>query len=318
MQRDRQLELLDRIMAHRAAGGTTDLAPDMYTNPVDTYIDPGRYQLEVDQLFAGLPIVACLTADVANPGDYVTLSITDVPILVTRGEDSLVRAFRNVCRHRGVCVAEGRGNGSTSFTCPFHGWSYRLDGQLINPTHRSGFEGIERDAHGLAEMACDETSGVVFVQIDAAPGTIDAKTWVAGMATELAPFDLSGYSHFETRVSTWSMNWKLMFDTFCEIYHVRHLHKASLDPSIHSDNALFDAFGHHGRMVVPRRSIDELDIQARDDWQLVPNVILNYMIVPNTVLVYQQDHVELFQILPTGPDQTAFVTTLYSPEPAVS
>ena len=115
-----------------------------------------------------------MTADVARPGDFVTLSLTDVPILVARGADGVVRAFRNVCRHRGACVAEGRGEGAKSFMCPYHGWSYRLDGRLVNPTSRQGFEGLDRGEHGLAEMACDEAAGFVFVQVDGAPGTLDA------------------------------------------------------------------------------------------------------------------------------------------------
>src|SRR5690349_179359 len=135
MQRDGQLAILDRVMAHRAAGNTTDMAPAMYENPVEVYTDPQRYEREVHRLFRGSPIVACMTADVARPGDYVTLSLTDVPILVARGADGVVRAFRNVCRHRGACVVEGRGEGAKSFMCPYHGWSYRPDGRLVNPTH---------------------------------------------------------------------------------------------------------------------------------------------------------------------------------------
>ena len=318
MDMDVQLALLERIMAHRAAGNTTDLAPAMYRNPIDTYIDRDRYAIEIDRLFLGCPILACLSCDVANPGDYVTLSIADVPIVVVRGADGVVRGFRNVCRHRGACVAVGRGNAPKSLSCPFHGWSYRLDGRLISPTHGVGFEGLDRADHGLSEFGCNEAAGLVYVQLDAQPGSVDATAWLSGSERELAPFDLAGYSFVDSRTSTRAMNWKLMYDTFCEPYHVRHLHHASIAPYIQSDNAVNDSFGPHGRIVAPRWSIEELDSKPRHEWSLLPYVTINYFLVPNTVLIYQQDHVQLFQLFPEGPDHTTLVTTLYATEPATT
>ena len=299
-------------MAHRAAGNTTDMAPDMYANPVDTYVEPQRYEREVERLFRGCPIVACLTADVAQPGDYVTLSITDVPVLVVRGDDGVVRAFRNVCRHRGVTVAEARGDGARSFMCPFHGWSYRLDGRLVNPTHRAGFAGLDRDAYGLAEMACGEAAGFVFVHIDGAPGTLDAADWLGDLGVELAQFDVAGFCHLETRSSYRTINWKLMGDTFCEQYHLRHLHNATFATAIQSDNSLYDAYGRHGRMVTPSFSIEELDDRPRHEWPLFPHVIISYMIRPNTIVLVQRGHVELFQLLPDGPGHSTSRASLYS------
>ena len=260
--------------------------------------------------------MACLTADVAQPGDYVTLSITDVPVLVVRGDDGVVRAFRNVCRHRGVTVAEGRGDGARSFMCPFHGWSYRLDGRLVNPTHRAGFAGLDRDAYGLAEMACGETAGFVFVHIDGAPGTLDAADWLGDLGVELAQFDVAGFCHLETRSSHRTINWKLMGDTFCEQYHLRHLHSATFATAIQSDNSLYDAYGRHGRMVTPSFSIEELDDRPRHEWPLFPHVIISYMIRPNTIVLVQRGHVELFQLLPDGPGHSTSRASLYSTEAA--
>jgi phenylpropionate dioxygenase-like ring-hydroxylating dioxygenase large terminal subunit len=258
-----------------------------------------------------------MTADVLRPGDYVTLSIVDAPLLVVRGEDRVVRAFQNICRHRGTRVAEGRGSGTKSFTCRFHGWSYRLDGRLINPTHRRGFEGLDPDCHGLVEVACDESAGLVFVHIDGAADTLNASEWLTDVGAELVSLDLAGLHHFETRASTRAMNWKLMADTFCEQYHLRHLHHASFSPTIYSDNSLYDVYGLHGRMVTPSKSIDhQLDHQRREDWHLLRHVILNYMIVPNTVLLVQEEFVELFQLLPDGPERAISMCTLYSREPA--
>lgn len=318
MQRETELAMIDRINVHRAAGGTTDLEPEMYANPVRTYVDPSRYELEVSRIFRAVPLLACLSADVVNPGDFVTLSITDVPVVVVRGSDGIVRAFRNVCRHRGTCVAEGRGNTGRSLMCRFHGWSYRLDGRLINPTHRDGFEGLDRTERGLAELGCDEVSGLVFVQLDAVAGELDATTWLAGLAPELADFGLAGYSRIDSHASTWAVNWKLMFDTFCETYHVRHLHHASIAPHIFSEPGLNDQFGPHSRQVAVHRSITQLDALPREQWKLLPHITLAYLLAPNSIVIHQQDHVELFQLLPLGPGQTVSVATIFAPEAPTS
>jgi phenylpropionate dioxygenase-like ring-hydroxylating dioxygenase large terminal subunit len=327
MRRDLQLQILDRVMAHRAAGNTTDMADDMYANRVDKYVREDRYAAEVDRLFRKGPVLACLSCDVKEPGDYLALSIADVPVLVARGDDGKVRAFRNVCRHRGACVAGPgpgeehvpvtRGHTPKSFMCPYHAWTYGLDGRLVAVTHKAGFEGLDKSQNGLSELGCGEAAGLVFVQLEGASGPIDANAWLGGMADELEGFGLGGYFHTETRTSDRQMNWKLMFDTFGEVYHIQSLHLKTIHPLIQSQNSVFDGFGPHGRITATRWSITELDDRPRDDWQLLPHVTLVYHIVPNTVLIQQVDHVELYQIFPDGPGRSKALISLYAPtEPA--
>ena len=95
-----------------------------------------------------------------------------------------------------------------------------------------------------------------------------------------------------------------MGDTFCEQYHVRHLHHASLAPSIQSENSLYDAYGVHGRMVTPYHAVADLQDRPRESWKLFPYAIISYMIRPNTILLVLGDFVELFQLLPDGVDRT--------------
>jgi phenylpropionate dioxygenase-like ring-hydroxylating dioxygenase large terminal subunit len=309
-----QLDLLDRMMAHHRAGNTTDMAPEIYRNRIDKYVRSERYEAEVDGLFRGQPVVACLAADVREPGDYVTLSVADVPILVTRGEDGELRAFRNVCRHRGACVAEGRGRVPKTFVCPYHAWSYRLDGRLVAATHKAGFAGIDKAENGLSPVACGEAAGIVFVSLEGDPATFDAGAWLGGAASELASFGLEGYHRTETRTSTRAMNWKLMFDTFGEVYHVEHLHRKTIHPLIQSNNTLFDAWGPHGRMGVCRWAMNDLVDRPREEWELLPVATLVYHLVPNTILIQQVDHVELYQIFPDGPETCTALISLYAPE----
>jgi phenylpropionate dioxygenase-like ring-hydroxylating dioxygenase large terminal subunit len=239
-------------------------------------------------------------------------------VLVVRGEDRRIRAFRNVCRHRGACVAEGRGHTSKTFMCPYHAWSYRLDGRLVATTHKAGFAGVDKADNGLSPVACGEAAGVVFVQLDGDADTVDAAAWLGGAADELGSFGFDGYHRTETRISTREMNWKLMFDTFGEVYHVEHLHRDTIHPLIQSNNTLFDAWGAHGRLAVARWPLNELPERPRAEWDLMPCATLVYHLVPNTVLIQQVDHVELYQIFPDGPDRCTALISLYAPDEPVT
>lgn len=309
-----QHDLLDRMLAHRDAGNTTDMAADMYRNEISKYVRDDRYEAEVDALFRGLPIVACLTADVREPGEYVTLSVAEVPILVARGEDGVVRAFRNVCRHRGACVAEGRGQVPKTFVCPYHAWSYRLDGRLVAATHKAGFAGLDKADNGLSPVACGEVAGIVFVHLEGDPESFDAAAWLGGAADELATFGFEHYHRTETRPSERAMNWKLMFDTFGEVYHVEHLHRRTIHPLIQSNNTLFDSWGPHGRMGVARWTLNDQAELAPEERDLLPAATLVYYLLPNTILIQQVDHVELYQIFPDGPGRCTALISLYAPE----
>lgn len=309
-----QLGLLDRMMDHHRGGNTTDMGGEVYRNRIDKYVRPDRYAAELTGLFRGVPVVACLAADVAKPGDYVTLSIADVPVLVVRGDDGVLRAFRNVCRHRGACVAEGRGHTDKTFMCPYHAWSYRLDGRLVAMTHRAGFAGVDKADNGLSPLACGEAGGVVFVHLDGDPATFDAAAWLGGAAAELGSFGFENYTRTETRTSSRAMNWKLMFDTFGEVYHVEHLHRHTIHPLIQSNNSCFDQWGTHARLAVARWAMNDLESRPREEWQLGLAATLIYYLLPNTILTYQVDHMELYQIFPDGPDRCVALVSLYAPE----
>ncbi len=313
MRHSWQLDLLDRMMAHHLGGNTTDLGPAVYHNRVDKYVRQDRYDAEIETLFRRLPLIACLTPDVANPGDYITLSIADIPILVVRDEQGEVRAFRNVCRHRGACVAQGRGHVGKSFMCPYHAWSYRLDGRLVAMTHRDGFAGVDKADNGLNPIACAELHGLVFIHLDADPGGFDPSSWLDGVAGEIASFGLENYHRTETRVSSREMNWKLMFDTFGEVYHVEHLHHRTIHPLVQSNNSCFDAWGSHGRMAVARWTMNDYVDVPREERDLLSAATLLYYLLPNTVLIQQVDHVELYQIFPDGPDRCTAHVSLYAP-----
>ena len=113
--------------------------------------------LEIKNIFQTLPLMAAMTIEIPNPGDYKSLEITGVPILVTRCKDGKVNAFRNVCTHRGAIITEpGIGNKSR-FSCPYHGWTYSNNGDLIGVTDKEKFGDFDSSCHGLSKLPCKES-----------------------------------------------------------------------------------------------------------------------------------------------------------------
>jgi len=314
MEPARQLELLHRVLALKAEN-TSDRADASYRNPVRRYVDPADSERERRQLFRRQPVLAALSCDVRDPGQYVTLRVGGVPVVVVRGPDGVVRAFHNVCRHRGSQVCEGSGTVRT-FVCPYHSWTYGLDGALVSVRTRTGFDDLDITGFELAPIACDEAAGMVFVRVDSEGlEPLDAAAWLAGVDGELAPFDFASYHLVEVRHNARRMNWKLAFDTFCEVHHIQSLHGATIAPLVMSHASVFDAFGPHGRVLASRWSVDELEGADPADWRLLPHATLLYLLAPATVLIYQQDHVELWQIEPgDDPDHCTMTISLYAPE----
>ncbi len=308
MDHDTQHELIDRIRAHRAVGRGTDTAPTSMLLPTSAYTDPDRFDRE-RRLLATTPGVVGLSGLLPGPNTHATVDVGDRSIIVTRDTDGDIHAMLNVCRHRGAEVAHGCGE-TARLRCPYHGWTYDLDG--ASAARRGDHHFDDRPAAGLTTVPVLERDGLIWVNAD--PGGTIADQPLTGAEAELAPFDLATYRHFDTRSFTRDINWKLAVDTFCEAYHLAILHRDTLSPMIHADFALFDTAGLHGRMVAARRSIDELDEVQPDRRSLLPHATILWFLVPNTVLIHQQDHVQLYQSRPgSTPDQAHLTVSVYVP-----
>ena len=142
-----------------AERGKPHLLPDVMENPVSNYNDPAQLQREVDVLSRNFPIIIGHASDLVEPGNFLTQDIAGAPVLVTRDREGAVQAFLNVCRHRGARL-EGRPCGkAATFSCPYHAWTYGLDGRLRGMPQPFGFDGADRDKLGLVEVPAFEHLG---------------------------------------------------------------------------------------------------------------------------------------------------------------
>ena len=175
-------------------------------------------------LFRGHPLFFGLSCELPNPGDYRADDLSGVPILVVRGQRRHLKAFLNVCRHRGAKVASGSGSGKRLFVCPYHAFTYDLDGRLTRLKPEAGFPGLTCAERSLVPLPVAEKHGLILVQ--ATPGAaIDVDALLGRTsAPEFASYGFDSYSHYKTQTLAKDMNWKLVIDTFLETWHVATLH----------------------------------------------------------------------------------------------
>jgi len=156
-------EVVQRIFDH-IDNKTTDLGDTIWTEPVNNYASQDRLDAELD-LIKRRYVVFCPSLALVKAGDFVARSSAGIPLIAVRAEDGPAKVFRNACRHRGVKLADGRGC-KRALVCPYHGWTYGLDGQLKHIPDEDGFPGFEKDNNGLAPVACKEVGGLVYVRQD--------------------------------------------------------------------------------------------------------------------------------------------------------
>src|SRR6185503_19231843 len=318
MKRETQLELA-RVLHAYVRDGATALAPAVFRNPVSAYSDATRAQLERERLFRGQPLFMGLSCRLPNPGDYLTEEIAGVPLLLVRGQDGKLRAFANICRHRGAPVASGCGQARV-FACPYHGWTYGLDGKLAGIPEAASFPGVDKASHGLAPLPAGERHGMIFVRLaPGAPLDVEVDAHLSGLGEEFDAYRFASYSYFASEWMAPAINWKFGIDTFLEAYHLPALHRKTVAPLIRGNLGAFDAYGDHGRMTFLRFSSSAWDEKPDAEWDVLPHIIAVYRLMPNTVLVFQSDHLETWRMIPGETSNSSRVEfAFYTPQPAAT
>lgn len=312
-----QVALTERLLRH-LNDETTDTRDDILRHPVSVYACPQRLAAE-EALLRREPLLMGLSCRLPAPGTFFTDDDTGIPVLMTRDEEGIARAFINACRHRGARLADGSGTIGPRLVCPYHAWAYDQQGKLARVPHEHHFEGFDIAGCGLRELAVAERHGLLFVRPQG-DAPIEFDHHLGGLASEFANYGFGGYHHFETRRISCRMNWKIIIDTFLEPYHFAALHKTTVAPIFVPNLCLFDAFGRNLRETLPRRTISECRNTPRSDWDLIRHSAIVYVLFPNTVFVMQQDHAEVWRCFPVDgrPDRSIVSLEFYIPEPAIS
>ena len=239
-----------------------------------------------------------------------------------RGQDGRVRAFLNACSHRAARLVEGAGQVMGRLACPYHAWTYDLEGKLIG-IHREETVGpVDRPCHGLKPIPCEEKYGLVYVCSDP-EAAIAIDDHLGNLADDFVSWDLGQgecvkRGSFEVR-----SNWKLALDTFCEGYHFKPLHPMTIGNVSVTNCSTYDRFGNdgeHHRLGFPANTMEALMERPESEWgDPMQRANFVYLVFPNIVLMVSASTYEFFQIYP-GDRVNEHVTrySLYSRTPIVS
>jgi len=281
-----------------------------FTLPSAWYVDPAVLERERERIFWRSWILVAHESEVEEPGAYVTADLVGQPIFVIRSEDGELRAFYNVCQHRGHLLLEGKGVTGSRITCPYHAWAYDSSGSLRGARMSDRMEGFDHDEFTLPGVRVDVLSGFVFVNLDddarpmteVYPGLVDELDRLAFHDGPLAPVDTTTFDI--------GGNWKNVGDNLLECYHCHPAHPGFVD--------LIDMDGYrnecHENWSVQAGPVRD-GTEVYDTGEGAPS-FCSVFVWPNVSIdnLPGQRGRFVFQFFPTGPERTEQLMTYYGPD----
>lgn len=261
--------------------GETARAASVLHESAAFFFDPDRFKREYQALFRQMPVVACLSSQLPEPGSYRTFDDAGVPMLLSRGKDGKVRAFLNACAHRGARVVREPCGKAARFTCRFHGWTYDTSGKVIGLPEEGEFCGEIEANKRLVECPAEERHGLVFV-MPTPGGALDLDAHFGLLDADFAAIGLEGAEVVHADLLQVTGNWKYGADTFFETYHLNSLHYETFK-GLFSPTCVFDTFGPHHRFTFAPQMLPEWVDMPPEQWQ-VDLIPLQYFLFPNTII----------------------------------
>ena len=261
----RQLIAMGKVnIEHVLAGSTPSQAEGVFHVPARDYLDPVRWQREVE-LFRRLPLMLALGGELRGASSYKAMTVMDVPVLLTRDRQGVVRAFVNQCSHRSAVVVEDGIGTARRFSCPYHNWTYDTKGDLVGVTDREFFGTIDTGCMGLTPLPVAERAGLIFVVLT--PGqTMDIDAHLCGYDSVLDFFGFGDW-HLISRRELAGPNWKIAYDGYLDFYHLPFLHRRTFGTEI-SNKAIYTEWGPHQRMTSPDPALPELLQVPEEEWDM--------------------------------------------------
>ena len=289
---------------------TPDPLDDM-SLPGWLYFDPEFFEAEKKAFLRASPQVVCHESEIREPGEWRTLEYLGESVVVIRGDDGAVRAFSNVCRHRGSRVVDGAAGCAKVLTCPYHAWSYGRDGRLVGVPHRSEYPGLQTDKLGLVPVALENWRGFLFVTLE--PGLPSVAEMMAPYEEEVEPYR---FEHLEVlgrvTVRPRHLNWKTLCDNYSDHLHIPVGHPGLT--RLFGRNYRIDAKPHADRMQGDLVENDSANPSERAYQRYLPKAEhlpeshqrkwLYYKLFPNVAFDIYPDQVDFMQFLPISSTET--------------
>jgi glycine betaine catabolism A len=293
-------------------------ADEARTLPARYYTDPGLFRRELEAIHYEMWLHAGRTEELEGPGCYFLVRFAGVNVIVLRDAQGSIAAFHNTCRHRGTLLCrEESGRLPGSIQCPYHAWTYGLDGRLRNAPLMEKVVGFREEDHSLGRVATATWDGHVFVNLAANP--LPFEQHVAGLDRTFAPWGMGALRRAERRAYQLAANWKLVIQNYSECLHCPIAHPL-LNRQSHymsGDNEPAQPTYLGGRMDL-REGIKTLSLDGQTSREPLPGLsaadrrrVYYYALLPNLLLNLHPDYMLTFQLWPTAVDRTEVVCTWY-------
>ncbi len=296
-------------LLHYVEEGKTYQSDKILSIPATNYTDARLWAREIDVIFKRVPLMLALTAELPNPGDFKTMDVLDVPIILSRDKSGAVHALLNVCVHRGGPVAvESKGH-CARFYCKYHAWSYGLDGKLVAIADQKKFGEIDKTRLALKSLPCAEKAGMIFVVLTPGEG-IDIESYYGDALRDLEDMGLEGWHVIGAR-TIHGANWKIALDGYFEGYHIAAVHPVSVNPYVYTNVNHYESFGPHMRIAFAAKGIENIRAQPRETWFSTEGESFSFVrhLFPNVEVFNGRGIVQVAQIFP-GPRPDSNVTVL--------
>lgn len=298
-------------LAHAIEAGEVRATVGPQTVPATDYTDPDHFAREQSALFGRMPQLVAPSALLPDAGMAQTHDISGKPLLLTRDRDGRAHVFLNVCRHRGTRLVEG-GDAvcQAKLVCPYHAWTYALDGRLLALPRPDTFPSLDKGDYGLIELPSIESGGAIWFAPREDAAFDDAET----VGADFAALRLDDQYLYRRKTHSVAANWKLIMDAFLESYHVTRLHAATIGPFFKDGVTAGDEIGPHLRSAVGR--LEEMDgVQLTDIAALRRVVTFAYQLMPATIVIPSPDYINILTLWPQAVDHTLVEDFMLIPEP---
>ncbi|MFV0644294.1 MAG: aromatic ring-hydroxylating oxygenase subunit alpha [Sphingomonadaceae bacterium] len=273
------------------------------TRPVSIFISDEQFDAENQHLFRKKAIPLALSTLISEPGTAMGHDAHGIPLIISRDRKGEIHVFLNACQHKGAkLVDDCEVRKAGRFTCPYHAWTFGLDGKLIGVARSETFINLDKSSRNLAELPAREHGGIIWVMLDrhAEP---DFSTLVPELAEDLDALDLGNAHVYGRKRFEVASNWKLVLEPFLEGYHVQRLHASTVGPLYADVPTVVDRLGPTIRQISGKTDYtpDALDIPGENIHKTVTTV---YNIFPNCVIITSPWYISVMFLVPRAKDRT--------------
>jgi glycine betaine catabolism A len=294
------------------------------TPPGRLYWEPDVLRDELERFFYRNWLCIGREEEIPSRGDFLARSVGRESILIVRGDDAGLRAFYNLCRHRGTRVAlEPEGRGAHSFICPYHAWSYGLDGRLIGAPHMKGLPTFDRAEYGLHPVRVDTWGGFIWVNLESSAP--DLRTTLGPFFERFDRFPLADLGRGAKQQYEVEANWKIVVENFSECYHCAPVHPSlnRITPATsgRNDARFMDRSGTSrfaGGFMEFTKDFQSMTRSGYTDRRPIPGMtaedrrrIYYYVLFPNTFFSLLPDYLMIHRVWPTGPSHSRIENEFY-------